>query len=60
MKKKIKDLTLEEISTICCKSMRECEWCPLNDLFGRQGACQCPATIYSDDERLEKEVEVDD
>jgi hypothetical protein len=49
MKKKIKDLTLEEIKIICRKSI-ECECCPLRKIS------PCPATIY--DEDLESEVEV--
>ena len=50
MKKKIKDLTIEEIKKICRKYM-DCEACPLD-------LSPCPATIY--DEDLKREIEVDE
>ena len=51
MKKKIKDLTLEEKDKICAKNKLDCAWCPL--------AIVSPLTIECFKPYLEKEVEVD-
>ena len=51
MKKKIKDLTLEECMKICNKQKLNCNKCPLNCCWF--GIKQCPAF-------LETEVEVDE
>ena len=54
MKKKIKDLTLEECKNICSK-YRECDkGCPLND---KEIPCDFMGLLPED---LEKEVEIDE
>jgi hypothetical protein len=51
MKKKIKNLTVQELWKICFKRMN-CENCPL-DKF-------CVVTWFGDEEEAEKEVEVEE
>jgi len=58
MKKKIKDLTLNEFFSICKKYKGCCgiPECPLHQL----NIGECPATVDINDSCLEKEVEIDE
>ena len=55
MKKKIKDLTLEELSKFCHKQ-DNCIDCP----FGYGYSYECPVCELKNREDLESEVEVDE
>ena len=54
MKKKIKDLTVEEVNAICHKQ-DDCDTCPLANRFG---TCIIMPPCFVDE--LEEEVEVDE
>lgn len=55
MKKKIKDLTVEEADKICDKQTC-CNNCPLNIRFSKH----CTTMIYNCKELLEREIEVEE
>lgn len=54
MKKKIKDLTVIEIASIC-KKYKSCLDCPLNN---EHRICDLPCNVEEED--LEQEVEIDE
>ena len=56
MKKKIGDLTLNELKTICIKS-KKCDNCPL-EKYNYKNVYDCVFALELDEE-LEKEIEVD-
>ena len=59
LKKKIKDLTLEECKKIC--KSKHCKECPLS--FGESFLCQLGKIRYDEESKnfdIEKEVEVDE
>ena len=56
MKKKIKDLTLEELKNICKLHPYCGNTCPLNEA---NSICTCNPDDY-DDEELSREIEVED
>lgn len=54
MKKKVRDLTEEELQSICDKQLLSCDNCPLSasDFYGESYACAI--------ELMKREVEIDE